>query len=181
MNAYALGLKGSGYLNIRTDPSCSLFFYWEILMILEFLVTSNSNLSGNGSFPRIQDFSVLRPYHPQLVTLTLQTRSLIDNPTDALDFLIQSVCPLHTNCEFFETLRLFFMVTCPKHSLFLLFVVKSCPSPCNPMDCGLPGSSVHGIAQARILEWDTISFSRGSSWIRNWTCVSCLGRRILFL
>ena len=34
---------------------------------------------------------------------------------------------------------------------------------CNPMDCNLPGSSVHGILQARILEWDAIPFSRGSS------------------
>ena len=44
---------------------------------------------------------------------------------------------------------------------------------CDPMNCSLPGSSVHGISQARILEWVTISFSRASSWPRNWTCVSC--------
>ena len=37
------------------------------------------------------------------------------------------------------------------------------------MDCSLPGSSVHGILQARILEWVAISFSRGSSWPRDWT------------
>ena len=37
---------------------------------------------------------------------------------------------------------------------------KSGPTLCDPMDCGLPGSSVHGILQARILEWDAISFSR---------------------
>ena len=43
---------------------------------------------------------------------------------------------------------------------------------CDPMDCSPPGSSVHGILQARILEWDAISFSRGSSWPRNWTQVS---------
>ena len=51
------------------------------------------------------------------------------------------------------------------------------------MDCGLPGSSVHGILQARILEWVAISFSRGSSWSRNWTWisyVSCIGRQILY-
>ena len=40
---------------------------------------------------------------------------------------------------------------------------QSCPALCDPMDCNLPGSSVHGIFQARILEWVTISFSRGSS------------------
>ena len=42
-------------------------------------------------------------------------------------------------------------------------VSQSCPTLCNPMDCSLPSSSVHGIFQARILEWVAISFSRGSS------------------
>ena len=39
-------------------------------------------------------------------------------------------------------------------------VIKSCPALCNPMDCSPPGSSVHGILQARMLEWVAISFSR---------------------
>ena len=42
-------------------------------------------------------------------------------------------------------------------------VPQSCPTLCDPMDCSLLGSSVHGIFQARILEWVAISFSRGSS------------------
>ena len=42
-------------------------------------------------------------------------------------------------------------------------VAQSCPTLCNPMDCSLPGSSVHGIFQAKVLEWVAISFSRGSS------------------
>ena len=42
-------------------------------------------------------------------------------------------------------------------------VAKLCPTLCDPMDCSLPGSSVHGISQARILEWVALSFSRGSS------------------
>ena len=40
-------------------------------------------------------------------------------------------------------------------------VNESCPTLCDPMDCSLPGSSLHGISQARILEWVAISFSRG--------------------
>ena len=49
---------------------------------------------------------------------------------------------------------------------------------CDPMDCSPPGSSVHGIFQARILEWVAISFSRRSSWPRDWTWVSrIVGRR----
>jgi len=42
------------------------------------------------------------------------------------------------------------------------------------MDCGLPGSPIHGIFQARILEWVAISFSRGSSQPRDGTWVSCM-------
>ena len=50
---------------------------------------------------------------------------------------------------------------------------RSCPTFCDPMDCSLPGSSAHGILQATILEWTAMPFSRGSSWPRDWTCVSC--------
>ena len=46
---------------------------------------------------------------------------------------------------------------------------QSCPTLFNPMDCGLPGSSVLGISQARILEWVAISFSRRSSQHRDRT------------
>ena len=42
-------------------------------------------------------------------------------------------------------------------------VAQLCLTLCDPMDCSLPGSSVHGIFQARVLEWAAISFSRGSS------------------
>ena len=51
---------------------------------------------------------------------------------------------------------------------------KSCLILWDPMDCSLPGSSVHGIAQARRLEWVPVSFSRASSQIRGRTCLSCV-------
>ena len=51
-------------------------------------------------------------------------------------------------------------------------VAQSCPTLCDRMDCSLPGSSVHGVLQARILEWVAISFSRGPSGLRDWTWVS---------
>ena len=51
-------------------------------------------------------------------------------------------------------------------------VTQLCLTLCYPMDCSLPGSSVHGIFQARVLEWVAISFSRGSFWPRDWTWVS---------
>ena len=57
-------------------------------------------------------------------------------------------------------------------------VAQSCLTLCDPMDCSPPGSSVHGILQARVPEWVAISFSRGSSQPRDWTQVSCTaGRR----
>ena len=61
--------------------------------------------------------------------------------------------------------------------------VKSYPTLCNPMDCSPPGSSVHGISQARILVWVAMISSRGSSWPWDWThvsCVPCIDRQILY-
>ena len=51
---------------------------------------------------------------------------------------------------------------------------KSCLTLWDPMDCNPPGSSLHWVFQARILEWVAIPYSRGSSWPRDWTRVSCL-------
>ena len=51
-------------------------------------------------------------------------------------------------------------------------VAQSCLTLCDPMDCSLPGSSIHGIIQARELEWVAIAFSRGSSQPRDRTWVS---------
>ena len=53
----------------------------------------------------------------------------------------------------------------------------SCVRLCDPMDCSPPGSSVQGILQARVLEWVAISFSRRSSWSRDWTHISCIAGR----
>ena len=54
-----------------------------------------------------------------------------------------------------------------------------CPTLCNPVDCSPPGSSVHEISQARIVEWVAISFPRGSSQPRDQTLVSCTAGRYL--
>ena len=56
-------------------------------------------------------------------------------------------------------------------------IAQSCPTLCDPVDCSLQGSSVHGIFQARVLEWVAISFSRGSSWPRDRTQVSRIAGR----
>ena len=62
-------------------------------------------------------------------------------------------------------------------------VAQFCPTLCDPMDCSPPGSSVHGISQARILVWVAMISSRGSSWPWDWThvsCVPCIDRQILY-
>ena len=53
--------------------------------------------------------------------------------------------------------------------------LQSCLTLCDPMDGSLPGSSVHEILQVRILEWVAMPSSRGSSPLRDWTCVPCTG------
>ena len=71
--------------------------------------------------------------------------------------------------QFRFTAKCFFV-----YKLVLSEVAQSCLTLCDPMDCSLPGSSVHGIFQATVLEWTAISFSRGSSQPRDRTRVSCI-------
>ena len=59
----------------------------------------------------------------------------------------------------------------------LCFVTQLCPTLCDPTDCSPPGSSVHGILQARLLEWVAVPFSRGSSRPRDRTQVSRIAGR----
>ena len=65
-----------------------------------------------------------------------------------------------------------------KAAVKCVFVTQSCPALCDPMDCSPPGSSVHGILQARRLEWVAMPFfSRGFSWLRYRTQVSCTAEK----
>ena len=59
-------------------------------------------------------------------------------------------------------------------------ITESCLTLYNLVDYSPPGSFAHGISQARILEWIVISFARESSWLRDWTHISCIGRQILW-
>ena len=63
---------------------------------------------------------------------------------------------------------------------YCCLVTKLCPTLCDPVSYSPSCSSVHGISQAKILEWVSISSSRGSSWSRDWTHVSCIGRWVLY-
>ena len=70
-------------------------------------------------------------------------------------------------CILYSPVKIYFFTACPQTYFYLLLKVKvlvplSCLTLCDPMECSLLGSSVHGILQARILEQVTISSSRGS-------------------
>ena len=91
--------------------------------------------------------------------------SSIPSPLDLPDPGIEPGSPA-LQADFFYQLNYEGSIVITKDDNYLHddgLVVKSCPTLCDPMDCRLPGSSVHGISQARILEWVAISFSRGSS------------------
>ena len=67
--------------------------------------------------------------------------------------------------------------------MYMCMCGQSCPAFGNFMDCSPPGSSVHGIFQARILKQLAIFYSKGSSWPKDTThisCASCIGRQILY-
>ena len=93
--------------------------------------------------------------------------------------------------------RVFFNTTVQKHQFFgaqlslgekcelcvHAKLLQSCPTLCDSMDCSLPGFSVHGILQARTLEWVAMPSSRGSSLSSDQTCishVSCICRHVLY-
>ena len=85
-----------------------------------------------------------------------------------------SVCQWLTNHPEKQLLSVSDSLSPPQLSWSVLcFVGQSCLTLCNPMDWSPSGSSVHGILQARILDWVAIPFSRGSSWSRYWTQLSC--------
>ena len=65
----------------------------------------------------------------------------------------------------------------PEHTVtdLVVLVVQSYQTLCDPMNCSPPGSSVHGISEASILEWAASSSSKGSSRPRDWTHISCIG------
>ena len=67
-----------------------------------------------------------------------------------------------------------------KNKKVKVLVAQWCLTLCDPMDCYLPGSSIHGIFQARIPVWGAIPFSRGSFPPRFQIGVSCIGRQILY-
>ena len=100
--------------------------------------------------------------------------------------VVQSLLQSKPSIQFFDGLACYFVAFPTWHTRSIIKYMccaHLCLTLCDPMDCSLPGSSVHGISQARILEWFAISYSRGSSRPRDQTyifCISCIGSWILY-
>ena len=95
-----------------------------------------------------------------------------NNVNNAYYSLFCSLCS--SDLLFSHRLSLCLYCQLPRVMLLWSEVAQSCLTLCDPVDCSPLGSSVHGILQARILEWVAISFSRGSFQPRDWTRVSCI-------
>ena len=100
-----------------------------------------------------------------------------------LSFVFLLIFKVILNFFIFWTINPYLLFSSFDLSVHLLScsVTQSCPTLCNPMDCSLPGSSVHGIFQARMLEWIAIPFSRGSSQPRDWTQISYIAGRFFII
>ena len=98
--------------------------------------------------------------------------------------LLGCVCVLAVINSAAVNIGVFSLNICPgvglmDHNVTLRVQAQSYPTLCDPMDCSPPGSSVHGVPQARRLEWVAFSFSRGSSQPRDWTHVPYMSKWIL--
>ena len=145
-------------LSLRDFPGQCLLFPWitriqDQALVSQGIVTSNKNLGLNSKIRMpIQGGRTLRPLESGCVGLSLGSSLSAVWPW-AHDFTSLSVfSPLNGALKWSE-----------------VKVARSCPTLCNLMDY-----TVHGILQARILEWVAFLFSRGSSQSRDWTHVSCI-------
>ena len=167
--------------NLRIEPaSPGLLHCRRILYLL------SHNGSPTDSVPT-KKVTCLRSIHPE------------DSPDTVLD-IITLLLGFYSKVKISESMFVYFVcylngtlewviVACTQFAIFWLGdqlaflevrwgeVTQSCPTLCNPVDCNLLGFSVHGILQARILEWIAISFSRGSSQPRDRTWISRIGGR----
>ena len=115
----------------------------------------------------------------KMIALTSWVHKLLSQKTKTDSFLSSFKFP----GQWFWVVQLGLNGYCWSSSLFSSRCCCHARLFCNPRDCNLPGSSVHGILQARIVEWVTMLSSRGSSQPRDWNCISyisCIGRWVLY-
>ena len=106
---------------------------------------------------------VLNINHKYFDFFSGNTNMCVISESSSIDCVVLSDC----FCLFAYLTTLLRAVSVVLSVCVYVLVIQSCPTPCYPMDCGPPGSSVHGMFQARILGWIAISSSRGSSQPRD--------------
>ena len=97
-------------------------------------------------------------------------------------FVVYSLYYVEGHSLYAHFLESCFFFNCKWVPVVLMLVTQLCTTLCDPMNCSPPGSSIHGIFQARILEWVAISFCRGVFPNREQahiSCISCTGRQSL--
>ena len=135
-----------------------------------------------------KDITLTGNHKTHVCTRWLQLNFHASNPQDVL-LLNAQICSSKSTSVPHPPPEMFIKIS----GLYLKFVcvcvcvcaksLRSCPTLCNPVDCSPPSSSVHGVLQARTMEWVVISYSRVSSWPRDQDCisyVSCIGRWVLY-
>ena len=165
-------LRLSGHEYDNSVLSSNLFLYLSTTLSCENLKGQN-----NLSYGWLTHLMILKLFWPHWTWLgSFQLHSMLfpmavwSSQHSCLPVGLSSNCP-HVNLFDNAPFNLPFCVC------VCVLVIQSCPTLCDRMDCSLPGSSVHGILQARTLEWVAISYSRVSSQPRNQTQVSCITGR----
>ena len=153
----------SGLISFRLD----WLDFLAVQESLKSLLQKHSSKTSKAYFFIVQ---LLHPYIATGKTIALTRRTFVGNIMSLLFMLSRLVITFlpRNKClliSWLQSLQWFYEVA---QSRLIL---------CDPMDCSLPGSSVHGILQARVLEWVAFPFSRGSSQPWDWTQVSLIAGR----
>ena len=157
----------SAYLSISfiyylfpTFKTCVLFHVFIHLFILNVLFLERLFSIFWIIFPFLWAFRLLTVFWTKLrISILIHVPSCMSESVSLFSQLLD--CSVECPCALWSVTQ-----SCPALLCVQLF--------CDPMDCSLPGSSVHWVLQARILEWVAISSSRGSSPPRDGNCIWCL-------
>ena len=136
-------------------------------------LTHISHLAGRFFTTELPGKSILASWYPKCKTFFFFLQNIFQwkhNWTENQRSFHWVHCIFVVNFVFFPSASVMFRPILR----WMCVCVQSCPNLCDPIDYSPPGCSVHGIVQARMLEWVAISSCWGSSWSRDQNCISCI-------